>query len=98
MRGMPNTLNTKNDYMYIKNVAPASVWKPKFKALLDSATAMYPIGEVGGNGDWLNDDTYQVVEIDGKCYQYEKRINENAKLFRIGFTVEEVESILQEEE
>lgn len=103
MKGLPKTLNSKQDYLYARDNLPADYWRPEFQHLLDSRFCWYfvenlPIGKEG-----INDDTHKVVENHGigeqeeTIYaQYELRENPNAKIFRIGFTVAEVEEILAE--
>lgn len=102
MKGLPKTLNSKQDYIYAKDNFPESYWKPKYQDLLDSRNAWFCIG-LTTEKKGVTDETHKVVEkkpMDegGKTeyYQYELRENQACKLFQIGFTVKEVEDALNE--
>lgn len=98
----PKNLNSKSDYMYARDHFPESYWRPKFQALLDSRFCWYYVEMVDSPEAGITDDTHKVVEFndtgDGEITyaQYELRENPTAKIFRIGFTVAEVEEILAE--
>ena len=94
MVGFPKFLNTKNDYEYIRKNFPDEEWKPVYQNLLDTMYAWLNVGVILDDG--ITDDSHKVVidEQNNKRYQYEKRINENCKLLRIGYTEEEVKAII----
>ena len=97
MVGYPKFLNTKEDYEFVRANFPKEQWKSDFKALLDERYEWFNLGEIEGEG--VTDDTHKVVEDkrDDETvvrYQYEYKENENARIYRLGYTVEEVENIL----
>lgn len=98
MKGIPTHLNTKNDYLKIKNMFSREQWAPRFQDLLDSRFAWQPSGEVVEGDDGINDDTHQVVtqEMDGAIIRIQMELleDENARIFRLGFTVAEIETYL----
>lgn len=97
MVGYPKFLNTKEDYEYVRANFPREQWEPDFKALLNERYEWFNLGEIEDEG--VTDDTHKVVEDkrDDETvvrYQYEYKENENARIYRLGYTVEEVEAIL----
>lgn len=95
MVGYPSNLNTKEDYLFVKDNFPASMWKDDFQALLDSVNEWFNIGEIKkANG--IIDATHKIVEDieTGKTYQYELKENKDCKLYQLGFTVEEIKNII----
>lgn len=96
MKGLPKSLNSKSDYMYVYNHMNENYYKPIFKALLDSKDAWFFVEELKDKNG-IVDDTHKVVEDEeNKTFsQYELRENPNAKIFRLGFTVEEVQEIIE---
>lgn len=100
MRGFPKNLNTKHDYDYIRANFPMEQWIPEYQILLDSRFVWLPTGELAGEAEGINDATHKVeieqetTESPAKYIQYELSENSNAKIFRLGFTVAEVEGIL----
>lgn len=96
MRGLPKSLNSKLDYIHVYNHMNEEYYKPIFKALLDSKDAWFFVKELKDKNG-IVDDTHKVVEDEeNKTFsQYELRENPNAKIFRLGFTVEEVQKIVE---
>lgn len=96
MRGYPKHLNTRTDYEFVRTHFPKAMWKDDFAALLATEKEWYNLGEVEGTG--VEDDTHKVVvdEKVEKKYQYEYRMNPNAKIYRLGYTAEEIKDILGE--
>ncbi len=97
MVGYPKFLNTKEDYEFVRANFPKEEWESDFKALLNERYEWFNLGEIEGEG--VTDDAHKVVEDkqdDGTVvrYQYEYKENENARIYRLGYTVEEVENIL----
>ena len=99
MKGFPNHLNSKADYLNIKELFPESQWRPLFLDLLPSPSWLVEnkleLSKIG-----LSDDTHKVVEIKNsegvvvENYQYCLKIDPNSKIFKLGFTVNEIEEIL----
>ena len=100
MKGFPKHLNTKADYEYIKANFDRELWLPEYQKLLESYKDWFFIKELESEEEGITDDTHKVVvsEQDDKTTysQYELQENPNAKLFRIGYTVSEVEQIVNE--
>lgn len=95
MVGYPNNLNTKDDYLFVKDNFPSVMWKKDFQALLDSVYEWYNIGEIEKENG-ITDDTHKTVEdVElGKVYQYELKENKDCKLYQLGFTVDEIKNII----
>lgn len=93
MIGFPKYLNTKEDYLYGRDNFPKNQWEPEFQKLLDNKawinTDMLKDGDTG-----LTDNTHRVETVEEQKYQYEFMTDPNCKLFRIGFTEDEVRQIL----
>lgn len=102
MKGYPKTLNTKEDYEYVKENFPAEQWKPDYQKLLDSMNDWVPTGKLDSEDDGIVDDTHKITEENSgsekKTYvQWEMQEIPTCKLNRLGFTVEEVKAALEEE-
>ena len=91
MVGFPMSLNTKADYEYVRTNFPAEQWKPVYQDLLDT---MYDWFNTGTTETGTDDDTHKIVTQTGIKYQYEKKIDQNCKLMRLGYTETEVKAIL----
>ncbi len=98
MVGYPKFLNTKEDYEFVRANFPKEKWKADFQSLLDTRFDWFNEGEIEGEG--VTDDTHKVVE--GKQdnetvvrYQYVYKENENARIYQLGYTVDEVKAILE---
>ena len=104
MKGYPKCLNSKDDYLYVKDNFSRDEWAGDFQALLDSVKDWFFVEMLESEEAGLTDDTHKVVvneEGEGdnatKTYaQYELKENPAAKIFRLGFTTEEVEGYLAE--
>ncbi len=101
MRGYPKTLNTKEDYEYVKANFPEGQWKPDYQKLLDSMKDWVPVGKLESEGDGTTDGTHKVTEEnrdrDGgeKAYvQWELQKIPTCKLYRLGFTEKEVRAAI----
>lgn len=96
MQGFPKHLNSKADYLYIRDSFPKDKWQPYFQSLLDYRMQWFNTGEITGEG--VTDDNHKVVinANNGEThkYQYEVKEDANCTLYRLGFTIEEVEKIL----
>jgi len=99
--GFPRWLNTREDYLYVHEYSPREQWEPAFQALLDERVNWLNVGKLEGEDDGITDETHKVITVGGEedgapvqYYQYELKEDINCKMFRLGFTVEEVENIL----
>ena len=102
MIGLPKHLNSKDDFIYVKENFPKEKWIGLFQNLLDERMQWFNVGTLTDNEPGIEDDTHRVVTCnttDGEeRYQYELKENPNCNLFRLGFTVEEVVEIINEGE
>lgn len=102
MRGCPRTFATKQDYLNGIATYPEET-KAELRRLIAGRFEFVPTGELADGEDGIVDDTHQVVtqqETDPetgktveKRVQLEMRESGNARLFRLGFTVEEAERL-----
>ena len=101
MKGFPKTLNTKEDYEYVKGNFPAKQWVPEYQKLLDSMKDWVPTGKLESADSGISDNTHKVTEEAGnesggeKAYiQWELQEIPTCKLNRLGFTKEEVQAAI----
>lgn len=100
MKGLPKQLNSKNDYMFAHNHLNENYWRPAFQELLDSRFGWFFDKDLANKEEGIEDDTHKIVEnrnTEDESVSYAQYIwkeNDKAKIFRIGFTVEEVEELL----
>jgi len=100
MKGYPSHLNSKADYEYVKANFPDK-WKAEYQALLDDLYAWFFTGTLDSKNAGVEDDTHKIVEekkmdSDEVIYQqYELKESPTAKLFQLGFTVEELKAALK---
>lgn len=100
MRGMPKHLNSKTDYLYLKQEFQPDQWRPRFQVLLDERYSWLPMGPLADGEPGIEDDSHRIVEHTDEAGQVVERIQEeyredpNALIFRLGFTVVEVEGLL----
>jgi len=104
MRGYPKTLNTKEDYEYVKANFPKAQWKPDYQKLLDSMKDWVPTGKLKSERDGITDSTHKVTEENNvedsgeKAYvQWELQEIPTCRLYRLGFTEEEVRTAIDTE-
>lgn len=96
MKGYPKHINSKQDAINLLVDYPIET-KNFLQGLLDSKDNWFFVSDLeDSNG--INDDTHKVVENkkdDVITYaQYELKEDSNAYLFRLGFTVDEVNELL----
>lgn len=91
MRGLPKNLNTKEDYIYLKDNYSKEYWLQVFQNLLDTRYSWFAIDEK----DYVEDDKHKKVYNEQEdTYEYfVYKLNKNAKLYQLGFTVKEVQAI-----
>ena len=98
MKGLPKTLNSKQDYLYLKENTGKKYYAPFFQALLDSRFDWFFEKSLENKSDGIEDETHKIVEIMGETptfSQYVLQENKNAKMYKLGFTVKEIEEILK---
>ncbi|MDX9690527.1 MAG: hypothetical protein RBT70_08745 [Alphaproteobacteria bacterium] len=105
MRGYPQHLNSKQDYINMLAIDPAET-VARLQLLLDQRYSWFQ-GEKLAEGDaGIEDETHKVIEATEReegsedeitvRYQYELKEDFNSHLFLIGFTVDEVENIIND--
>ena len=103
MKGNPKHINSREDYLYIKENCDPEFWKPIWKNMLD--TRMYWAAT-----DVLDDERKCIVDKTHKFeimkpapdsedqrikyQQYELQENPNCDMVRFGFTEEEIKNAL----
>lgn len=102
MKGYPHHLNSKADYLYVHDNFPRAKWLPDFQALLDSRQDWFFEKHLANKEEGIEDDTHKVVEFketeesESTYDQYVLKEYEGAPIFRLGFTVEELEALIKE--
>ena len=100
MRGEPKHLNSKFDYEYLKENYPEDIWRPAFQRLYDDRMREFNAGVLADGDSGIVDDTHSVIESKDMTsdavirYQYEMAVNPDAHMFRIGYTEEEILTLL----
>jgi hypothetical protein len=102
MYGYPKHLNSKEDYLYVKDNFPREQWLPDWQALLDSSRNWFVTGELESEEAGVTDETHKVIvqqDTQGedetkKYYQAEWQYDPNCKMSRLGFTRKEVEDAI----
>ena len=93
MRGFPKFLNTKQDYLNCMTEFPQET-KKSLQALLDGRFSWFDTAVIEIDG--VTDDTHRVVNTNDEKIQQELREDPNARIFKLGFTVAEVEELLND--
>lgn len=111
MVGFPKFLNTREDYEYVRANFDKSEWVGKFEALLKTEYEWFNMGKIDSKEAGVEDDTHKVVEekpqkkenetTDAEeqtvtYYQFEYKIDPNCKMYKLGYTHDEVEKIINE--
>ena len=98
MQGYPKWLNSKVDVLNVVRDFPRKDWEKDLQALIDNRFGWYPVKNLDPGENGIEDDTHKVVDQgDGAEMirtQYELRENPNARIYQMGLTVEEVQSML----
>jgi len=98
MRGFPKHLNTKQDFINLKTQYPAET-KAALQTLLDDRMQWLKTADLDESDPGLEDETHKIVidtdESDNEIrYQYEYMEDPAARIFHLGFTVEEAEAMI----
>jgi hypothetical protein len=98
MRNIPKYFATKQDYINVMQLFPKTEWEPLMRQLLSERYHWVEVGVVEEENG-VNDKTHKVsVEHteDGSVIfrQLELQENPTAKIFRVGYSVVEVEGVL----
>ena len=93
MRDFPKWLNTKQDYLNCLNLYPDET-KKSLQELLDSRFNWFQTAILADNEQGITDETHKIVEFENERSQYELLEDSNARIFQLGFTVEEVQALI----
>lgn len=86
-------LNTKADFFnYLYDHMTEAI--ETLQDILDDRYAWQVVGVLAKKEDGIDDETHMIQESDNDILQLELKEDEYAKLFRLGFTVEEAEEII----
>ncbi len=101
MIGYPKTLNTKEDYLYVKENFPKSEWRQDFKDLLDTQYDWFYEKTLADDDEGVTDDTHKVVEMkendeSTKKAQYVLKENPTCRMNQLGFTKAEIMEAINE--
>lgn len=88
-------LNTKLDFFHcLEQDVPSAV--KTLQAILDDRFAWKLTQVLAKKEDGVDDDTHMVQESEEDYLQFELLEDENALLFKLGFTVEEAQAIIDD--
>lgn len=96
MIGFPKTLNTKQDYLTCIDLFPVDT-KVELQRLLDDRFVWKNKGVIAIGDTPVKDGTHKVQKsVDGtEIHQLELIDDDCAKIYRLGFSVEEVENLIK---
>nr|DAX80550.1 MAG TPA: HORMA domain protein [Bacteriophage sp.] len=94
-------MNSKYDYLYMRDNFPEEVWRPYWQSILDESKVWIDIGEIDA-ADGVTDATHRIEtftlndngEEKSSTHQYELRTDPSSDMIRLGFTEEEVRQAL----
>ena len=97
MRGFPKHLNTKQDFINLMRSHPEETRK-ELKKLLSNRMVWFTKETLDSEKDGVENETMRVIAVEDEggmtILQQELREDPNARLFRLGFTVKEIESMM----
>lgn len=96
MRGFPRTITTKNDIQNLLQLYPDET-REVLRQLLDTRFVWRSTGAIAEGMAGVQDTTHRVMRTESGLEQFELVEDENAKIFRMGFSVAEVEEMLKNE-
>ena len=90
-------LNSAYDYQYVKDNFPKEVYQQKYQELIGENDKWLNTKKLAEDEVAVVDKTHRVIEVKNEItgeirerYQQEYKEDPNCKLFKLGFTVEEV--------
>ena len=96
MRGFPRTISTKIDVQNLFQLYPDET-REYLQKLLDTRFVWRSTGAIAEGASGIQDATHRVMRTESGLEQFELVEDENAKIFRMGFSVAEVEEMLTNE-
>ena len=96
MRGFPKTISTQTDVQNLFQLYPDET-REYLQKLLETRFIWRSTGIIAEGTAGVQDATHRVMRTESGLEQFELVEDANAKIFRIGFTVSEVEEMLKNE-
>ncbi len=96
MRGFPKTISTKNDIQNLLQLFPNET-REYLQKLLDARFVWRSTGAITEGAAGVQNATHRVMRNESGLEQFELVEDQNAKIFRVGFSVAEVEEMLKNE-
>ena len=96
MRGFPKTISTKTDVQNLFQLYPDET-REYLQKLLDTRFIWRSTGAIAEGTAGVQDATHCVMRTESGLEQFELVEDQNAKIFRMGFSVAEVEEMLKNE-
>ena len=96
MRGFPKTISTQTDVQNLFQLYPDET-REYLQKLLDARFVWRSTGAIAEGSAGLQDETHRVMRTESGLEQFELVEDQNAKIFRMGFSVAEVEEMLKNE-
>ena len=62
MKGFPKHLNSKQDYIYIRENFPDEQWKPVWQGLLGGQKNWFCVGKLDSKEAGITDSTHKIIE------------------------------------
>ena len=93
-------LNTKFDYEYVRRNFSKEVWRKKWQYLLDERMQWLSVGKLNQKADGVTIANQKKVVTnkrnDGseEHYQYEFKEDPNCKMKRLGFSLKDIQAVL----
>lgn len=98
MKGYPKYLNSKEDYLFVKDNFEKSLWSKDYQELLEDTTMWANKGNVDKT-EGITDVNHKVLKSDKdgvtEYTQFELVANPDCKLLMLGFTKAEVEAAIE---
>lgn len=96
MRGFPETISTKTDVQNLFQLYPDET-REYLQKLLDTRFVWRSTGAIAEGAAGIQNAVRRVMRTESGLEQFELVEDENAKIFRMGFSVAEVEEMLKNE-
>lgn len=96
----PRILQTKSDYEFVRKNFPKEKWEKSFTNLLDTTHDWFFVRKLSAEEATPAQSITQKIVVDaetGERSVYEWQLNPHCKLLQIGYTEDEVLSILNQE-
>jgi len=99
MKGYPKRLSTKADYEYVRDHFPEKKWRRDWQALIDDETKWIadPVPMDSESTVAESDTKKIIVAEDGERTLVEYKSDPQARLYRLGFTKQDVQKALDAE-